>query len=83
MDDGGDTDYEEDEQLDGGEHDNDTNSTNATKEVTNGEWQQRVEIVKKSFLIDYCKRGTTKCKRCKKQIPLGELRIGKSVMFKT
>ena len=36
MDDGGDTDYEEDEQLDGGEHDNDTNSTNATKEATNG-----------------------------------------------
>ena len=66
MDDGGDTDYEEDEQLDGGEHDNDTNSTNATKEATNGEWQQRVEIVKKPFLIDYCKRGTTKCKRCKK-----------------
>ena len=37
----------------------------------------------KAFLIDYCKRGTTKCKRCKKQIPKGELRIGKSFMFKT
>ena len=34
------------------------------------------------FLVDYCKRGTTKCKRCKKQIPQGALRIGKSVQFK-
>ena len=71
MDDGGDTDYEEDEPLDGVEHDNETNCANATKEATNDEPEQSVEIVKKSFLIDYCKRGTTKCKRCKKQIPLG------------
>ena len=35
-----------------------------------------------TFLIDYCKRGTTKCKRCKKQIPKGDLRIGKSAKFK-
>ena len=36
----------------------------------------------KPFLVDYCKRGTTKCKRCKKQISRGELRIGKSTQFK-
>ena len=32
-----------------------------------------------TFLADYCKRGTTKCKKCKTKIADGELRIGKSV----
>ena len=35
------------------------------------------------FQSDYCKRGSTKCKGCTKHIPKDELRIGKSVMFKT
>ena len=34
------------------------------------------------FLVDYCKRGTTKCKRCRLHIPKNELRIGKTVKFK-
>ena len=34
------------------------------------------------FLADYCKQGTTKCKKCKTAIPKGELCIGKSVLFK-
>ena len=38
---------------------------------------------KQLFMVDYCKRGTTKCRRCRKNIPLAELRIGKSVKFKT
>ena len=37
----------------------------------------------KYFCVDYCKRGSTKCKVCKKHIPKDELRIGKSVLFKT
>ena len=36
----------------------------------------------KVFLVDYCKRGITKCKGCGKNIPKDELRIGKSVKFK-
>ena len=39
--------------------------------------------LKQLFMVDYCKRGTTKCRRCKKNISLAELRIGKSVKFKT
>ena len=39
--------------------------------------------VETAFIADYCKRGTTKCQRCKKAIPKGNLRIGKSVFFKT
>ena len=35
------------------------------------------------FLVDYCKRGRTKCKKCRLQIPEKELRIGKTVKFKT
>ena len=37
----------------------------------------------KTFCVDYCKRGTTKCKRCKKHILKDVLRIGKSALFKT
>ena len=37
----------------------------------------------KKFLVDYCERGSTKCKRCKRKIPKDELRIGKSAPFKT
>ena len=37
----------------------------------------------RKFLVDYCKRGSTKCKRCRKKIPKDELRIGKSAPFKT
>ena len=37
----------------------------------------------KNFSVDYCKRGSTKCKVCKKKISKDELRIGKSVPFKT
>ena len=33
-------------------------------------------------LVDYCKRGTTRCRRCKKNIPKGELRIGRPAKFK-
>ena len=35
-----------------------------------------------TFLVDYCKRGSTKCKKCGRHILVGELRIGKSVKFK-
>ena len=38
---------------------------------------------KQLFMVDYCKRGTTKCRKCKKNIPLTALRIGKLVKFKT
>ena len=38
--------------------------------------------LEKKFSADYCKRGSTKCKACKKRIQKGELRIGKSVPFK-
>ena len=34
------------------------------------------------FMVDYCKRGSTKCRQCKKNIPKDVLRIGKSVKFK-
>ena len=37
----------------------------------------------RKFLVDYCKRGSTKCKRCHSRIPKDELRIGKSAPFKT
>ena len=37
---------------------------------------------KKYFLVDYCKRSTTKCRRCKKTIQKGDLRIGKSAKLK-
>ena len=35
------------------------------------------------FSVDYSKRGTAKCKVCKKVIVKNEIRIGKSVPFKT
>lgn len=38
--------------------------------------------VKTTFMVDYCKRSVTKCKRCKKSIPQGELRIGRSAKLK-
>ena len=34
-------------------------------------------------MVDYCKRGTTKCRRCRKNILVAKLRIGKSAKFKT
>ena len=34
------------------------------------------------FTIDYSKRGTAKCRKCKKIIPKDILRIGKNAMFK-
>ena len=34
------------------------------------------------FAIDYSIRGTARCRLCKKNIVKGELRIGKSVLFK-
>ena len=37
---------------------------------------------KTTFMVDYCKRSVTKCKRCKKSIPQGELRIGRSAKLK-
>ena len=37
----------------------------------------------KKLFIDYCKRGSTKCKRCKKQIPKGDLRLEKVVPFRS
>ena len=37
---------------------------------------------KLAFLVDYCKRGTTKCRRCKKNILQGQLRIGRSAKLK-
>ena len=57
------------------EHDGSNHTTKlpSTKEI---------ETDHKYFSVDYCKRGTTKCKVCKKTIPKDELRIGKSVMFK-
>ena len=36
----------------------------------------------KYFRVDYCKRSTTKCKKCKKTVHKDELRIGKLVPFK-
>ena len=38
---------------------------------------------KQLFMVDYCKRGTTKCRKCKKKIPSAALRIGKSAKFRT
>ena len=43
---------------------------------------EEIAVVDRLFSVDYCKRGTTKCKVCKKQIPKHDLRIGKSVQFK-
>ena len=40
-------------------------------------------VSKQLFMVDYCKRGNTKCRRCRKKIPVAELRIGKPVKFKT
>ena len=37
---------------------------------------------KKKFLVDYCKKGATRCRRCKKNIQKDSLRIGKPVKFK-
>ena len=36
----------------------------------------------KNFSVDYCKRGSTKCKICKRNIQKGEIRIGKLIQFK-
>ena len=38
---------------------------------------------RKLFLVDYCKRSITKCRRCKKSIIKDNLRIGKPMKFKT
>ena len=40
------------------------------------------EAENRLFVVDYCKRNTTKCRRCKKCIQKDVLRIGKSVKFK-
>ena len=37
---------------------------------------------KKKFLVDYCKKGATRCRRCNKNIQKDSLRIGKPVKFK-
>ena len=37
---------------------------------------------KNNFSIDFSKNGRAKCKKCKKNIPKGDLRIGKCVPFK-
>ena len=42
-----------------------------------------VSEMHRKFLVDYCKRGSTRCKRCHRKIPKDELRIGKSAPFKT
>ena len=34
------------------------------------------------FSVDYSKRGTAKCKVCRKSIGKGEIRIGKSAPYK-
>ena len=36
----------------------------------------------KKFCVDHSKNGRAKCRKCKKVIPIGELRIGKNVQFK-
>ena len=38
---------------------------------------------KRLFIVDYCKRAKTRCRKCKKNILVGELRIGKPVKFKS
>ena len=43
---------------------------------------EKAEAPKKIFLVDYCKRSTTKCRRCKKNIAKNDLRIGRSTKFK-
>ena len=37
---------------------------------------------KPRFMVDYCKRGSTKCRRCRKNIQKEELRIGRSAKLK-
>ena len=65
---------------DGESGDTEHDGSNGTSQLpsTNG-----IETDHKNFSVDYCKRGTTKCRKCKKNIPLTALRIGKLVRFKT
>ena len=73
TDDGGDSDVEpqeEVEQLDGGEDEIDVEVDGTGTNTPN------------RFCIDYSKRGTAKCKVCKKNIQKGELRIGMYAHFK-
>ena len=73
TDDGGDSDvepHEEVEQLDGGEDEIDVEVDGTGTNTPN------------RFCIDYSKRGTAKCKVCKKNIQKGELRIGMYAHFK-
>ena len=49
---------------------------------TNDGEPSEVGVGDKKFFVDYCKRASTKCKLCKKNINKGEIRIGKLVPFK-
>ncbi len=51
-------------------------------EITNINKDGECLYPSKNFSVDYCKRGSTKCKKCKKNISKDEIRIGKSVPFK-
>ena len=52
-----------------------------TDNKDDGEPDVEISITGNKFSVDYCKRGTTKCKLCKMMITKGELRIGKLVPF--
>ena len=64
------------------DNERDKNGENSEEEVQAGMDDEKPDSIS-TFLADYCKRGTTKCKKCKTRIANGELRIGKSVLFKT
>ena len=60
-----------------------SNEGNKEDQGEGGELQNDHELGGKKFLVDHCKRGSTKCKVCKKSISKGDLRIGMLVAFKT
>ena len=62
---------------------NDRDNTNAqygTLSSINDDERNTTEGNK--FYVDYSKRGTCKCKHCRKKIAKDEIRIGKSVEYK-
>ena len=63
----------------------DVNNNNASNVNTQNSTDQNftVSLTCNKFKVDYSKLGTAKCRKCKKSILKGTLRIGKYVTYKT
>ena len=61
---------------------NSDDNVNADVGDVGGQPDNKSDATGRKFSIDYSKRGTAKCRICKKKIPMGEVRIGKLVPFR-